>query len=63
MEPFLADIDASPRALLDTTFSISKIYLNRRVSIGEVISRSRRGWQPVALGFPAQNRLSQAILR
>src|SRR2546423_15687707 len=23
MEPFLADIDASPRALLDTTFSIS----------------------------------------
>jgi hypothetical protein len=23
MEPFLADIEASPRALLDTTFSIS----------------------------------------
>src|SRR3954447_10160784 len=25
IEPFLADIDASPRALLDTTFSISRI--------------------------------------
>ena len=25
IEPFLADIDASPRALLDTTFSISEI--------------------------------------
>jgi hypothetical protein len=24
IEPFLADIDASPRALLDTTFSISR---------------------------------------
>src|SRR5712671_5666160 len=26
IEPFLADIDASPRALLDTTFSISDPY-------------------------------------
>src|SRR5436853_5000116 len=26
IEPFLADIDASPRALLDTTFSISSPY-------------------------------------
>src|SRR5882757_7413075 len=30
MEPFLADIDASPRALLDTTFSISGYPQNRR---------------------------------
>jgi hypothetical protein len=31
IEPFLADIDASPRALLDTTFSISRIPRNRRL--------------------------------
>jgi hypothetical protein len=31
MEPFLADIEASPRALLDTTFSISKYPWNRRL--------------------------------
>jgi len=31
MEPFLADIEASPRALLDTMFSISKYPWNRRL--------------------------------
>jgi hypothetical protein len=30
MEPFLADIDASPRALLETTFSISGHPRNRQ---------------------------------
>jgi hypothetical protein len=30
MEPFLADIDASPRALLETLFSISGYPQNRR---------------------------------
>jgi hypothetical protein len=53
MEPFLADIDASPRALLDTTFSISKYPWNRQVSTSEVISRRGLGWQPTACGFPA----------
>src|ERR1700737_687324 len=56
IEPFLADIEASPRALLDTTFSISEYPWNRRVSTSEVISRRGSLWQPVAAGFPAQNR-------
>jgi hypothetical protein len=55
MEPFLADIDASPRAL-DTMFSISGYSRNRRVSTSEVISRRWLRWQPVASGFPAQKR-------
>src|SRR5229473_8573068 len=55
IEPFLADIEASPRALLDTTFSISGYSQKRRVSTSEVISRTWLGWQPVASGFPAQN--------
>jgi hypothetical protein len=53
MEPFLADIDPSPRALLDTMFSISGYPQKRRVSTSEVISRRWLGWQPVASGFPA----------
>jgi hypothetical protein len=56
MEPFLADIDPSPRALLDTMFSISGYPQKRRVSTSEVISRRWLGWQPVLSGFPAQNR-------
>src|ERR1700761_5014654 len=55
-EPFLADIDASPRALLDTTFNIRQYPWNRHVSMGEVISRRGLGWQPIATGFPAENR-------
>ena len=55
MEPFLADIEASPRALLDTTFSISGYPRNRRVSTGEVISGRWRGWQPVARIFPRKS--------
>src|ERR1700712_5492838 len=55
MEPFLADIEASPRALLDTTFSISEYPRNRRVSMGEGISRRWLGWQPIAAGFPAES--------
>src|SRR5438874_4739973 len=54
IEPFLADIDASPRALLETMFSISGYPQNRRVSTGEVISRSWLGWQPVLAAFSAQ---------
>src|SRR5580692_4381772 len=53
MEPFLADIDASPRALLDTTFNIRQYPWNRHVSTCEVISRRGLGWQPTAYGFPA----------
>jgi hypothetical protein len=45
-EPFLADITASPRALLDTMFSILEYPQNRRVSTSEVISRRVSGWQP-----------------
>ena len=54
IEPFLADIEASPRALLDTMFSISEYPWNRRVSMGEVISRTGAAGNPRA-GFPAQN--------
>jgi hypothetical protein len=52
MEPFLADIDAPPRAL-DTTFNISEYPWKRHVSMGEVISRRGLGWQPTAYAFPA----------
>src|SRR6266446_4875964 len=62
IEPFLADIDASPRALLETMFSISVYPRNRRVSTSEVISRRGLGWQPVASGFPAQNQYFRTIL-
>src|SRR2546429_4830015 len=62
MEPFLADIDASPRALLETMFSISVYPRNRRVSTSEAISRRGLGWQPVASGFPAQNQYFRTIL-
>src|SRR4029077_4694763 len=55
IEPFLADIDASPRALLDTTFSISRNPQNRRVLTSEEISGRGRGWQPIAPVFPAKN--------
>src|SRR6478735_7779847 len=55
MEPFLADIDASPRALLETMFSISGYPPHERVSTSEVISRRWRGWQPIGRLFPAEN--------
>src|ERR1700738_5508360 len=61
IEPFLADIEASPRALLDTTFSIWDTLQNRRVSTCEVISRRGLGWQPVGSAFPAQNQHSRTI--
>src|SRR5689334_21075818 len=56
MEPFLADIDASPRALLDTTFSISRnpwepARFDVRGNTG-----GWRGWQPVGVVFPVKNR-------
>src|SRR6185312_5214273 len=56
MEPFLADIDASPRALLDTTFSISRNPRNRRFSMGEEIPGGWLGWQPVGPVFPVKKR-------
>src|SRR3989441_12392357 len=62
IEPFLADIDASPRALLETMFSISVYPRNRRVSTSEVISRRGLGWQPVGPAFPAQNQYFRTIL-
>src|SRR5207302_6552926 len=62
IEPFLADIDAPPRVLLETMFSISGYPQNRRVSTSEVISRRGSGWQPVGPGFPAQNQRPATIL-
>src|SRR5882757_8111159 len=58
MEQFLADIDASPRVLLEMMFSISGYPQNRRVSTNEVISRRGLRLQPVESGFPAQNQHS-----
>jgi len=52
----LAAINASPRALLDTTFSISRNPRNRRVSMGEEISGRGLGWQPVDPVFPVKKR-------
>src|ERR1700722_7552485 len=63
IEPFLADIDASPRVLLETMFSISGSQYHRRVSTRQGISRRGSGWQPIGTGFPAQNQHSRAILR
>src|SRR6516225_2711908 len=54
MEPFLADIEISPRALLDTLFSISQ-FPRKRVSTGRVISRGWPGWQPVGAVFLGKN--------
>src|ERR1700712_5231398 len=48
IEPFLADINASPRALLDTTFSISEIPRNRHVSMAEEIQAGGAAGNPLA---------------
>src|SRR5579863_1462136 len=61
IEPFLADIEASPRVLLDTTFSISQFPRNQRVSISEVISRGWPSWQPAGAVFPGKMVTSAAI--
>src|SRR5882762_9103856 len=54
IEPFLADIDASPRALLDTTFSISDTCkpagFDGRGDIRQVARLATRGG-----GFPCKN--------
>src|SRR6267154_6025946 len=54
IEPFLADIDASPRALLDTTFSISDTCkpagFDGRGDIRQVAQLATRGG-----GFPCKN--------
>src|SRR5439155_2378387 len=56
IEPFLAAIDASPRALLDTTFSISRNPRQRALLMGEEISGGWLGWQPIDVVFPVKNR-------
>jgi hypothetical protein len=48
MEPFLADIETSPRALPDTMFSISQ-FLDRRGDIKGVTGMATR-----RSGFPGQ---------
>src|SRR6202008_3142346 len=57
MEPFLADIDASPRALLDTTFSISLLTLEsggfrwaRRYQGQSVAGNPVRGFSRAKMG-------------
>src|SRR5215467_1943198 len=55
MEPFLADMDASCLALLDTTFSISRYPRVRQVSMGEEISGTKCRWQPGTRLFPGKN--------
>src|SRR5438874_2245983 len=58
IEPFLADIDASPRALLDTTFSISDTCkpagFDARGDIRQV-ARLATHWGGFRVGFPCQN--------
>jgi hypothetical protein len=56
MEPFLADLAISPRAPLETLFSISGYPWNRHFCTGEVISRTLRGWQPARSVFPVKKR-------
>src|SRR5437879_9482409 len=55
MEPFLADMDASSRALLDTTFNIREYPLGSTVTTGEEISGRGLQWQPGMLRFPFEN--------
>src|SRR5712675_1569859 len=60
MEPFLADIDASPRALLETLFSISGYPQNRRFDErGDIKEEARLATRRVS--FPAQNQRSEDI--
>src|SRR3954453_16357356 len=54
IEPFLADIDASPRALVGTTFSIS-ITLGTAPVDGRGDIKAEPERQPAARVFPAQN--------
>src|SRR5204863_4798206 len=58
IEPFLADIDASPRALLDTTFSISDTCkpagFDARGDIRQVAPLATHGGG-FRVGFPCQN--------
>src|ERR1700712_1269708 len=57
IEPFLADIDASPRALLDTTFSISDTCkpagFDGRGDI-RVVVRLATHWRGFRAGFPCK---------
>src|SRR5205823_6223622 len=63
IEPFLAAIDASPRALLDTTFSISRNPRNRRVSMGEETSGRGRGRRCIRSSVNHTGQTAEASLR
>src|ERR1051325_7868749 len=54
MEPFLADIDASPHALLDTTFSISYAPSSPAGFDGRGDIRDKRSLATRLLRFPGQ---------
>src|SRR5690242_19629991 len=54
MAPFLADIDILPRALLDTTFSITGTYRTGRVFDGRGNIRRVTVRQPATPVFPAK---------
>src|SRR5689334_11161172 len=60
IEPFLPDIEISPRALPDTMLSIPQFPLER-VSIREVISRGWPGWQPMEPVFPGKMAVLERI--
>jgi hypothetical protein len=62
IEPFLADIDASPRALLETMFSISIYRRNRRVSTSEVISGGGAAGNPLYRVFLRKISIPATIL-
>src|SRR5258705_8030006 len=63
IEPFLAAINASPRALLDTTFSISRNPRQPALLMGEEISGGWLGWQPVGPVFPVKKRRIRVFYR
>src|SRR5690348_11268207 len=64
MEPFLADIDASCLALLDTTFSISRYILESGgFSMGEEISGTKCHWQPGTRHFLGKNGPKSPVFR
>src|SRR3954452_20942055 len=61
IDPFLADIDASPGALVDRTFSIPDTHKLARFDCASVISSRRRSGNPGPSVFLRKIRIGSAI--
>src|SRR5437764_12801492 len=61
MEPFLADMDASSRALLDTTFNIRKYPLEARLRRARKYQAEGRTGNPACYVFPSKSRVGPTV--